>query len=129
MLFNFNFHDDGGQVVNRFFCIADWYDEAYEKAEKAAKEVSAHAIQYCDAKGEPESVYALPHLVRWLRPDQMAPFGIPSGWKAVLTDCCVQQSGNCGVLVQNEDTGLFAIYSQHCLSSVNQKFARWAANL
>ena len=39
MNFNFTFHDNGGRVVKKFCCEADCYDEAYEKANKAACEI------------------------------------------------------------------------------------------
>lgn len=128
MIFSFSFHDESGRVVQRFFCNACCYDEAYAKADVAASAIHAHGIQYCDAKGNPKDICQLPHLVRFMRPDTMAPFGAPEGWELARTDCCVQQHSDCGVLIQNQKTGVFAIYDSRSIRGVNQKFAQWAAN-
>lgn len=83
MLFNFTYHDIGGRIIGHFSCNDDWYDSAYQKAKRAANS-SVHAIQYCDENSKQKDIYGLPHLISYIRPEQMAPFGVPSGWGIAL---------------------------------------------
>lgn len=128
MIFNFTFHDNGGRVIGLFNCAADWYDEAYSKAEAEAKKQVVSGIQYCDAKGRPKDVYCLPHLVRYMRPQMMMPHGVPNNWELARTDCCVEQFGDLGALLRNKATGEYAIYDGRSIYRINQLFAQWAVN-
>lgn len=128
MIFNFTFHDNGGRVIGLFTCTADWYDEAYSKAEEEAKKQVVSGIQYCNAKGQPKDIYRLPHLIRYIRPQMMMPHGVPNGWELARTDCCVEQFGDCGALLRNKTTGVYVIYDGRSISRINQLFAQWAAN-
>ena len=101
MIFNFTFHDNGGRVIDLFTCTADWYDEAYSKAEAEAKKQVVSGIQYCDAKGRPKDIYRFPYLVRYMQPQRMMPHGVPNDWELARTDCCVEQFGDYGALLRN----------------------------
>lgn len=124
MNFNFTFHDNGGRVVKKFCCEADCYDEAYEKANKAACEIPASGIQYCDAKWRPEGIYHLPHIVSYLKPRANMLRSLPTGWQVVNSNFCVERYGDSGVLVKNSENR-YAICDGRKLERVNPKFANW----